>query len=245
MKVTLKSVLWDLLLLFRAVSLSREVIIPRERPHQESELSPLRESQSKEEEEIAEVAHPSDFRGSQRKVFVVPETLEDNSEGYQHRLHFARGEEKHSGPGFVTQVQSMSHRGPEEPVCRVKLDGGSIWGPNHLEVVGLLTSYDSGFLKALRTSTWGEGELEIFGMCSSEVPHGVLSSLQHISDYLVNPRENHFLLLHLEEGRCKMEEQIIIVIFLTLLELCRCIKSFSVASSDEAEQARQNILLSQ
>lgn len=201
MKITLKSVLLDLLLLFGFISVSREGVLPGEQPQQESEVSASRESQTKEEEETTDVAGVTDFRGPQVKVFIVPETLEDYSDGNQPHQYFARGEERHPEPGFG--FQSLSHRGPEEPVCRVKLDGGSIWGPNHVEVVGLLTSYDSSFLKALSKSTWSEGELETFGMCPSEVPRGVLSSLQRISDYLANPRENHFLLLHLEEGRCK------------------------------------------
>nr|XP_060641107.1 muellerian-inhibiting factor [Anolis sagrei ordinatus] len=98
---------------------------------------------------------------------------------------------------------------PEEPVCRVKLDQGSVWGPNHIEVVGLLTGYDSGFLKALGRSAWGPEEQEAFGICPMETgDRGLLSSLRQVGESLADPRESRFLLLHLEEVKWEAETKL-------------------------------------
>nr|XP_020633735.1 muellerian-inhibiting factor-like [Pogona vitticeps] len=103
-------------------------------------------------------------------------------------------------PSFL----SWPHGVPDEPVCQVKLERGDLQSPHLLQVVGLLNSYDSSFLKAVSSSSWGPEELEIFGMCPTDAPYGLLSSLQHVGDSLALPEENHFLLLHMAEVKWEL-----------------------------------------
>ncbi|XP_053147855.1 muellerian-inhibiting factor [Hemicordylus capensis] len=203
MRVVLGGVLLGLSLFLASVPVPGEGILVGEGTQGEAEVSPLREPQTKEEEEEV-MGGASDFRGPQRRVSVAS----DNPEGVQRPPHLAGEEEMPPslgpGPGFL----SWPHEDPEDPVCRVKLDEGSVWGPSHLEVAGLLTSDDSRFLKALRRSTWGQGELETFGLCPPDVSYGTLSSLQRLAGSLADPGQNRFLLLHLEEVKWEAETKL-------------------------------------
>uniref|UniRef100_A0A452H864 Muellerian-inhibiting factor n=1 Tax=Gopherus agassizii TaxID=38772 RepID=A0A452H864_9SAUR len=83
--------------------------------------------------------------------------------------------------------------GLEGPVCRVKMGRRYGLGQSHLEVVGVLTSYESDFLKVVRRSSWDQGQLETFGICPAGETHPALLSLKHISAHLADPGENRFL----------------------------------------------------
>nr|XP_034976942.1 muellerian-inhibiting factor [Zootoca vivipara] len=101
------------------------------------------------------------------------------------------------------------HRDPEGPVCRVKVHQAGEWSRRPLEVVGLLTSYDSKFLKALSGSIWSEEDMEAFGVCPTDVPRGVLASLQRVVAHLDDPGENRLLWLHLEEVKWEAQTKLL------------------------------------
>ncbi|NXA55864.1 MIS factor, partial [Nothocercus julius] len=89
--------------------------------------------------------------------------------------------------------------GLEGPVCRVKMEQDGM-SPRHLEVVGVLTRYESRFIKLLRQrASWDEGNLETFGLCPPGDAHAALRPLRHIHAHLAEPRGDRFLVLHLEE----------------------------------------------
>ncbi|XP_060088816.1 muellerian-inhibiting factor [Heteronotia binoei] len=170
---------------------------------EQPEVSALRELET---QGTGPFSRASGFRGLGPKV--ATNDPESDLQGPSPHQHLAEEEEKpqSSWPRFYSQA--WLNRGPEEPVCRVKLDRAGDQAPNHLEVVGLLTSHESGFLKALSRSTWSDGDLEEFGLCPSDVPHSLLSSLQRISGYLADPGDSRFLLLHLEEVQWKAETKL-------------------------------------
>ncbi|NXE16375.1 MIS factor, partial [Lophotis ruficrista] len=89
--------------------------------------------------------------------------------------------------------------GLEGPVCRVRMeqDGPT---PRHLEVVGVLTRYESGFIRLLRQrSSWDESYLETFGLCPAAEEGAALHPLKRIHAHVVEPGQERFLVLHLEE----------------------------------------------
>ncbi|KAM6396099.1 muellerian-inhibiting factor [Rhynochetos jubatus] len=95
--------------------------------------------------------------------------------------------------------------GLEGPVCRVKMDPDGLT-PRHLEVVGVLTHYESGFIKLLRQRTsWDGSSLETFGLCPDGEAGAALHPLKHVHAHVVEPGQDRFLVLHLEE--VKWEEQ--------------------------------------
>ncbi|XP_040984048.1 muellerian-inhibiting factor isoform X1 [Aquila chrysaetos chrysaetos] len=90
--------------------------------------------------------------------------------------------------------------GLEGPVCRVKMDQDGLT-PRHLEVVGVLTHYESSFIKLLRQRTsWDESYLETFGLCPAGEAGAALHPLKHIHAHVVEPGQDRFLVLHLEEA---------------------------------------------
>ncbi|NXJ83728.1 MIS factor, partial [Trogon melanurus] len=96
--------------------------------------------------------------------------------------------------------------GLEGPVCRVKMDQDGLI-PRHLEVVGVLTHYESNFIKLLRQRTsWDESDLETFGLCPAGAAGAALQPLQHIHAHVVEPGQDRVLVLHLEE--VKWEAQV-------------------------------------
>ncbi|NXS74305.1 MIS factor, partial [Pandion haliaetus] len=96
--------------------------------------------------------------------------------------------------------------GLEGPVCRVKMDQDGLT-PRHLEVVGVLTHYESSFIKLLRQHTsWDESYLETFGLCPAREAGAAFHPLKHIHAHVVEPGQDGFLVLHLEE--VKWEAQV-------------------------------------
>ncbi|CAM9735529.1 unnamed protein product [Bubo scandiacus] len=91
--------------------------------------------------------------------------------------------------------------GLEGPVCRVKMDQDEMT-PRHLEVVGVLTHYESSFIKLLRQRTsWDESLLQTFGLCPAGEAGAAPHPLKHIHAHVVEPGQDRFLVLHLEEVR--------------------------------------------
>ncbi|KAL8177770.1 UNVERIFIED_CONTAM: hypothetical protein K2H54_018399 [Gekko kuhli] len=193
MRTAREDVLLGALLLLMSIPVPGKGILAGEETWREQpEVSASRESEA---QEMVPFARASDLRGPGLKVAA------NDPEGPSPHEHLAEEEEDEkswrSWPR--SSFQARPDRGPEEPVCRVKLDRRGDQASNHLEVVGLLTSHESGFLKALSRSTWSDGDLEEFGLCPLDVPHSLLSSLQRIGGYLADPGNSRFLLLHLEE----------------------------------------------
>uniref|UniRef100_A0A8C0FPU8 Muellerian-inhibiting factor n=1 Tax=Bubo bubo TaxID=30461 RepID=A0A8C0FPU8_BUBBB len=90
--------------------------------------------------------------------------------------------------------------GLEGPVCRVKMDQDELT-PRHLEVVGVLTHYESSFIKLLRQRTsWDESLLQTFGLCPAGEAGAAPHPLKRIHAHVVEPGQDRFLVLHLEEG---------------------------------------------
>lgn len=199
MQVALGGALLGGLLLFLPVSVpGKRISAGEEIWGEQPEVSALRESET---QETGPFARSSDLRGPGPKV--TADDPEGDLQGPRPHEHPVGEEEKSQSSWPRSSSQAWLNGGPEEPVCRVKLDGTGDRARNHLEVVGLLTSHESGFLKALSRSTWSDGDLEEFGLCPPDVPHTLLSSLQRIGSYLTDPGDSRFLLLHLEEGRCR------------------------------------------
>ncbi|NWR57750.1 MIS factor, partial [Bucorvus abyssinicus] len=89
--------------------------------------------------------------------------------------------------------------GLEGPVCSVRMDQDGLT-PRHLEVVGVLTHYESSFIKLLRQRTgWDESDLETFGLCPAAEAGAAPHPLKRIQAHVVEPGQERFLVLHLEE----------------------------------------------
>ncbi|XP_029889198.1 muellerian-inhibiting factor isoform X2 [Aquila chrysaetos chrysaetos] len=98
--------------------------------------------------------------------------------------------------------------GLEGPVCRVKMDQDGLT-PRHLEVVGVLTHYESSFIKLLRQRTsWDESYLETFGLCPAGEAGAALHPLKHIHAHVVEPGQDRFLVLHLEEVKWEAQAKL-------------------------------------
>ncbi|XP_026720950.1 muellerian-inhibiting factor [Athene cunicularia] len=107
--------------------------------------------------------------------------------------------------GGIAWSHSSLHPWPlgglEGPVCRVKMGQDGLT-PRHLEVVGVLTHYESSFIKLLRQRTsWDESLLPTLGLCPAGEAGAALHPLQHIHAHLVEPGQDRVLVLHLEEVR--------------------------------------------
>ncbi|NXK79599.1 MIS factor, partial [Amazona guildingii] len=98
--------------------------------------------------------------------------------------------------------------GLEGPVCRVTMDQDGLT-PGQLEVVGVLTHYESSFIKLLRQHTsWDQSSLETFGLCLDEEADAALHPLKHIHAHVLEPGQDRFLVLHLEEVRWEAPAQL-------------------------------------
>ncbi|NXI97001.1 MIS factor, partial [Psophia crepitans] len=107
--------------------------------------------------------------------------------------------------GAIGWSSSSPHPWPlgglEGPVCRVRMDQDGLTR-RHLEVVGVLTRYESNFIKLLRQQTsWDDSYLETFGLCPTEAVGAALHPLKHIHAHVLEPGQDRFLVLHLEEVR--------------------------------------------
>lgn len=110
-------------------------------------------------------------------------------------------------PGVAGGIQPGSSPYPwplgglEGPVCSVRMDQDGPT-PRHLEVVGVLTHYESSFIRLLRQrSGWDERDLETFGLCPAAEAGAAPHPLKRIQAHVVEPGPERFLVLHLDEGR--------------------------------------------
>ncbi|NXY56920.1 MIS factor, partial [Callaeas wilsoni] len=103
-------------------------------------------------------------------------------------------------PGWArSSPQPWPLGGLEGPVCRVRMeqDGAT---PRHLEVVGVLSHYESSFIKLLRRRRSWDGNLpETFGLCRAGEAGAAPHPLQRIHEHVLEPGPERFLVLHLEE----------------------------------------------
>ncbi|XP_053905913.1 muellerian-inhibiting factor [Cuculus canorus] len=98
--------------------------------------------------------------------------------------------------------------GLEGPVCRMRMDQDGPT-PRHLDVVGVLTQYESSFIKLLRQrSSWDESHLETFGLCSAGETSAALHPLKRIHAHVVEPGRERFLVLHLEEVKWEAQTKL-------------------------------------
>ncbi|XP_026536894.1 muellerian-inhibiting factor [Notechis scutatus] len=207
MQLGLASILLGLWLTAESLSSPAKGNLLEENPPRQRESPNLGEVESPEEEE-EDVKVPLDFQEAPSKVLVVSLESEDSLGHLPPHLPLAETEGKPLSLWPQPSSQSWLHESSEESVCHVRLDGGSFWGPNHLEVGGLLSRYDSGFLKALSRSAWNTEDLETFGICPSSPPHSLLRSLQRVADSLGRPAGHRFFMLHLEEVKWEVETKL-------------------------------------
>ncbi|NXV71389.1 MIS factor, partial [Atlantisia rogersi] len=95
--------------------------------------------------------------------------------------------------------------GLEGPVCRVKMDQDGLT-TRHLEVLGVLTRYESNFIKLLgQHPSWEESSLQTFGLCAAGEAGAAFRALKHIHAHVMEPGQDRFLLLHLDEVKWEAE----------------------------------------
>uniref|UniRef100_A0A670K286 Muellerian-inhibiting factor n=1 Tax=Podarcis muralis TaxID=64176 RepID=A0A670K286_PODMU len=182
----------SLLLMIKSIPVSGKEILAGEGP----ELPSSRESGGPNPPEEDEVLGTSDFADPRMTVEALYPTDADWGGPlglWPHRASF----------------RPRPHGDPQGPVCRVKVHRGGEWSRRPLEVVGLLTSYDNRFLKTLSGSIWSEEDMEVFGVCPTDVSRGVLASLQRVGAHLDDPGENRLLWLHLEEVKWEAETKLL------------------------------------
>ncbi|NWU21831.1 MIS factor, partial [Dyaphorophyia castanea] len=111
-----------------------------------------------------------------------------------------QGMAEEGGPGWSrSSPQPWPLGGLEGPVCRVRMeqDGAT---PRHLEVVGVLSHYESGFIKLLRRRRSWDGNFPgTFGLCRAGEAAAAPHPLQRIHEHVLEPGPERFLVLHLEE----------------------------------------------
>ncbi|NXO22053.1 MIS factor, partial [Cisticola juncidis] len=110
-----------------------------------------------------------------------------------------RGEAEQGPGGARSSPQPWPLGGLEGPVCRVRMEPGG-GSPGHLEVVGVLSHYESSFIKLLRQHRSWDGNLPgTFGLCGAGEAAATPHPLQRIHGHLLEPGLQRFLVLHLEE----------------------------------------------
>ncbi|NWV61575.1 MIS factor, partial [Malurus elegans] len=115
------------------------------------------------------------------------------------------------GPRWGLQPWPLG--GLEGPVCRVRMeqDGAT---PRHLDVVGVLSHYESGFIKLLRRRRSWDGSLAgTFGLCGPGEAGAAAHPLRRIHEHVLEPGLERFLVLHLEEvqweAQAKLQFQLV------------------------------------
>ncbi|XP_067410449.1 muellerian-inhibiting factor [Emydura macquarii macquarii] len=177
------------------------------------ELGLGEEQREKEDESIYEGPDPN-FMASKSKATAATHLIlkrdspGDDSNGAKCQQLIPEEVEAFPDLGSDSSFHAWPMDGLEGPVCTVKMDRRNSLGQSQLEVVGVLTSYESDFLQVVRHSSWDEGHLETFGICPTGGGHAALLSLKHIQAHLADPGENRFLVLHLEEVKWDAETKL-------------------------------------
>eukprot|EP00062_Callorhinchus_milii_P013509 gi/632961688/ref/XP_007896900.1/ PREDICTED: muellerian-inhibiting factor [Callorhinchus milii] len=107
---------------------------------------------------------------------------------------------------FSEQYDYHSRRrvlgGFEEPVCRLHMAGGSDRRPNPVEIVGLVTGYERGFIEDVRQ--YSDGHMARFGICSDSSNQSALPSLTNLALHLeAGAQVVRLTVLHLSEMNWK------------------------------------------
>lgn len=112
-----------------------------------------------------------------------------------------QGVAEEGGPGWSrSSLQPWPLGGLEGPVCRVRMEQGGA-SPRHMEVVGVLSHYESSFIKLLRRRRSWDGNFPgTFGLCWAGEEGAAPHPLQRIHEHVLEPGLERFLVLHLEEG---------------------------------------------
>ncbi|XP_039942847.1 muellerian-inhibiting factor [Hirundo rustica] len=111
-----------------------------------------------------------------------------------------QGAAEEGGPGR-SSLQPWPLGGLEGPVCRVRMEQGGA-APRHMEVVGVLSHYESSFIKLLRRRRSWDGNFPgTFGLCWAGGAEAAPHPLQSIHEHVLEPGLQRFLVLHLEEVR--------------------------------------------
>ncbi|NWT57444.1 MIS factor, partial [Erythrocercus mccallii] len=98
-----------------------------------------------------------------------------------------------------SSLQPWPLGGLEGPVCRVRMEQAGA-SPRHMEVVGVLSHYESSFIKLLRRRrSWDGNFAGTFGLCWAGEAGAAPHPLQRIHEHLLEPGLERFLVLHLEE----------------------------------------------
>nr|XP_006129061.1 muellerian-inhibiting factor [Pelodiscus sinensis]AVR54985.1 anti-Mullerian hormone [Pelodiscus sinensis] len=170
---------------------------------EELEITFPKELEEKEDESTYEGAEPS-FMALTSKATAVPHPLLKSDQPGD----YAKGAkcpqlfpEEAVSPvvGLESSLPAWLPDRLEGPVCTVRMSRRYGLDQSLLEVVGVLTSYESDFLKLVRHASWDQGQLQTFGICPAGETHSALLSLKHIHAHLAEPGESRFLVLHLEE----------------------------------------------
>ncbi|NWZ69278.1 MIS factor, partial [Acrocephalus arundinaceus] len=111
-----------------------------------------------------------------------------------------QGVAEEGGPGWTrSSLQPWPLGGLEGPVCRVRMEQGGAT-PKHMEVVGVLSHYESSFIKLLRRRRSWDGNFPgTFGLCWAGEAGAAPHPLQRIHEHVLEPGLERFLVLHLEE----------------------------------------------
>ncbi|XP_019412598.1 PREDICTED: muellerian-inhibiting factor [Crocodylus porosus] len=210
----LRGVLQCLLLLFSSTALPRIGSFGEGLSPAELQSTVSRELGLGEEENMSSHAGAGNFLASKGRATVATHLLlkagdprGDSKVGKHNQL--VTGDQ-----GVFSYLQHNASLHPwllgglEGPVCRLKMDRKDGLGQSHLEVMGVLTSYESDFIKLVRRASWEEAPLETFGLCSAGDTSAALLSLKRISADLSEPGESQFLVLHLEEVTWGTETQL-------------------------------------
>lgn len=187
---TLRGLLLCLVLLLRSAALPRKG--ERDSPTELSLLEePGLEAEGRKVGNGSLQETPRSRRAAATRLFSKPEP----------GAKCLQGMAEEGGPGWSrSSPQPWPLGGLEGPVCRVRMeqDGAA---PRHLEVVGVLSHYESGFIKLLRRRRSWDGNFPgTFGLCPAGEAGAAPHPLQRIHEHVLEPGLERFLVLHLEEG---------------------------------------------